>query len=116
MGWMLNKVILLSSDTWGKGDEVLGRTLIESFFAMVKQDKEALPAAIFCMHRGVLALTDDSLASLHLKELQDLGVPVLAYKTCTDFYEVSDKLAAGEVSTMKRFLELSAGHEVFTIA
>lgn len=110
-----NKIILLGTDSWGKGDEPLGNTILESFFTILKQEKDR-PAAIFCMHRGVLTLTDASVISLHLKEIQEQGVPVLACKTCVDYYEVSDKLSAGEISTMKRFIELSAEHEVFTIS
>jgi hypothetical protein len=110
-----NKVILLSTDCWGKGDEALGNTILETFFTVLKQETER-PAAIFCMQRGVIALTEASVESLHLKELEQLGVPILACKTCTDYYDVTDKLSAGEVSTMKRFIELSANHEVFTIA
>jgi hypothetical protein len=112
---MRNKIILLSTESWGNGDEQLGKTILESFFAILKQGEER-PAAIFCMHRGVLALTEASLISLHLKEIQEQGIPVLACKTCVDYYQVSDKLYAGEISTMKRFIELSAEHEVFTIA
>jgi sulfur relay (sulfurtransferase) complex TusBCD TusD component (DsrE family) len=112
---MRGKVILVGTDSWGKGDEELGKTILESFFSILKQDKE-LPAAIFCMHRGVFTLTDTSLASLHLKELQDKGVPVLACKTCVDYYGIGEKLEVGEISTMKRFIELSAEHEVFTIS
>ncbi|WP_123042525.1 DsrE family protein [Cohnella candidum] len=112
---MQNKVILLSTDCWGKGDEALGHTILETFFTLLKQEQER-PAAVFCMHRGVMALTEASVVSLQLKELEQLGVPVLACKTCTDYFGVTDKLSAGEVSTMKRFIELSAEHEVFTIA
>lgn len=112
---MVNKVVLLSTDSWGKGDEALGKTILETYFAILKQEKE-LPTAVFCMHRGVLALTEESLVSLHLKELQDKGVPVLACKTCVDYYGVAEKLEAGEISTMKRFIELSAQYEVITIA
>lgn len=111
---MRNKLILLNTDHWGSGDEALGQTLLETFFTLLKQEQE-LPAAIFCMHRGVLNLTETSLVSLHLKELQDQGVPVLACKTCVDYYEIGDKLYAGEISSMKRFIELSAQHEVFAV-
>ncbi|WP_223066899.1 DsrE family protein [Paenibacillus caui] len=111
---MKNKVILLTTDSWGHGDEELGKTILESFFSLIKQE-EGLPAAVFCVNRGVLALTDMSLASLHLKELQHKGVPVLACKTCVDYYGIADKLEAGEISTMKRFIELSAEYEVMTV-
>ncbi|MBC8079308.1 MAG: DsrE family protein [Gorillibacterium sp.] len=112
---MMNKVVLLSTDSWGKGDAELGKTILETYFAILKQETE-LPAAIFCMHRGVLALTDESLISLHLKELQDKGVPIFACKTCVDYYGIAERLEAGEISTMKRFIELSAQYEVLTIA
>lgn len=111
---MRKKVILLNTDSWGKGDEELGHTLLETFLTILKQEEE-LPAAIFCMHRGVLALTESSVSSLHLKELQNRGVPVLACKTCTDYYGVTEKLYAGEISSMKRFIELSAAYEVLEI-
>ncbi|MDF2937229.1 MAG: transcriptional regulator [Paenibacillaceae bacterium] len=111
---MRNKLILLNTDHWGSGDEALGQTLLETFFTLLKQEQD-LPSAIFCMHRGVLNLAESSVISLHLKEIQDKGVPVLACKTCVDFYGIADKLYAGEISSMKRFIELSAEHEVFSV-
>lgn len=111
---MRNKLILLNTDHWGSGDDELGQTLLETFFTLLKQEQEP-PAAIFCMHRGVLNLTETSLVSLHLKELQYKGVPVLACKTCVDYYGIGDKMYAGEMSSMKRFIELSTKHEVFSV-
>lgn len=111
---MRNKVILLNTDSWGQGDRPLGEVLLENFFTLLKQEEER-PAAIFCMQRGVLALTEASVVSLHLKEIEQQGVPVLACKTCVDYYEVADKLYAGEVSSMKRFMEFAADHDVFPI-
>lgn len=112
---MNNKVILLNTDSWGKGDEALGQTLLETFLTLLKQEQER-PAAVFCIHRGVLALSEASILSLHLKELQNQGVPVLACKTCVDYYGIADKLYAGEVSSMKHLMELAAKHEVFAIS
>ncbi|MFB6465297.1 DsrE family protein [Cytobacillus sp. Hz8] len=111
---MKNKVILLSSNKLGNGDQELGENLLETFFTLLKQ-REELPVAIFCVNSGVLALTIDSLVSLHLKELEDKGVAVLACKTCVDFYQVEEKLAAGKISSMGHFIELAAKYEVMTI-
>lgn len=111
---MRDKVILVNTDSWGQGDQALGEVLLETFFTLLKQEKER-PAAVFCMQRGVFALTENSLVSLHLKEIEQQGVPVLACKTCVEYYGIADKLYAGEISSMKRFMELSADHEVFTI-
>lgn len=110
-----NKVILLETDSMGAGDRELGATLLETFFSLLKQ-KEEKPAAIFCVNRGVFALTEQSLASLHLQELEKQGVPVLACKTCVDYYGIGERLTVGTISSMGRFLELAAQHEVFTLS
>lgn len=108
------KVILLTSDTMGQGERELGEQLLETFFTLLKQ-REELPKAVFCLNRGVLALTESSFASVHLKELQEKGVAVLACKTCVDYYQIGDRLAAGDISSMARFIELSEQHEVMTV-
>lgn len=112
---MKNKVILLASDQLGKGEAELGEGILETFFTILKQ-KEELPAAVFCMNRGVFALTDSSLVSLQLTELEEKGVDILACKTCVDFYELNDKLVAGKISGMAQFIELAARYEVMTLS
>ncbi|GIM48377.1 hypothetical protein DNHGIG_39260 [Collibacillus ludicampi] len=112
---MKNKVILVASDKFGKGDEGLGETVMETFFVLLKQ-KEEKPAAIFCMNRGVFTLTNDSLVAPHLKELSDAGVPVLACKTCVDYYQLEGRLYTGEISGMNHFIDLASKYEVFTIS
>lgn len=112
---MRDKVILLASDQLGAGDAGLGQSILETFFVLVKQ-RDELPAAVFCMNRGVFTLTKRSFASVHLGEMAKAGVPVLACKTCVDHYGIEDELTAGEVSSMAAFVELAAQHEVLTIA
>ena len=114
---MNRKVIFLTTDSFGDGDRELGVRLLETFLTLLKQrEQEQLPAAVFCVNRGVLALTEQSFASLHLKELANRGVPVLACGTCVNYYGIQDQLAAGEVSSMGRFMELAAQYEVLTLA
>ncbi|MBS4212171.1 MULTISPECIES: DsrE family protein [Neobacillus] len=112
---MKNKVILVSSNQLGKGDQVLGENVLETFFTVLKQ-REELPAAVFCMNSGVLTLTEDSFVSVHLKELEDKGVNIFACKTCADHYGVSEKLTVGKISGMADFVELSSKYEVLTIS
>lgn len=114
---MDRKVILLTTDSFGDGDRELGTQLLETFLTLLKQrEQDKLPAAIFCINRGVLALTEQSFASLHLKELVIRGVPVLACGTCVNYYGIQDQLAAGEVSSMGHFMELAVQYEVLTLA
>ncbi|WP_054948608.1 DsrE family protein [Numidum massiliense] len=112
---MENKVVLLSTDTFGNGDRQLGETVLESFLTLLKQE-DTLPAAIFCMNRGVFTLTNQSLASLHMQELYAQGVPIYACKTCVDYYALENELVVGEISNMARFVDLAAAHPVLTIA
>ncbi|MEH7178249.1 DsrE family protein [Neobacillus vireti] len=112
---MKNKVILLASDQLGKGEAELGEGILETFFTILKQ-REELPAAVFCMNRGVFTLTERSLVSLQLKELEENGVDVIACKTCVDYYELSDKLTAGKISGMAQFIELASKYEVITLS
>ncbi len=104
---MKNKVILLSSDQLGKGEKDLGEGILETFFTILKQKTE-LPAAIFCMNRGVYTLTSSSLVSLQLKELEEKGVDVFACKTCVDYYHLEDQLAAGKISCHGYFYSISS--------
>jgi len=110
-----NKVILLASDQLGKGDKALGEGVLETFFTILKQ-KDELPVAVFCMNSGVFALTEQSLVSLQLRDLEAKGVDVLACKTCVDYYEVEDQIVAGRISGMDHFIELASMHEVLTLS
>ena len=112
---MKNKVILLASDQLGNGEKELGEGILETFFTVLKQ-KEELPVAIFCMNRGVFSLTEESLVSLQLADLERKGVDVLACKTCVDYYELNEKLVTGKVSGMAQFVELASEYEVITIS
>ena len=112
---MKNKVILLASDQLGNGEKELGEGILETFFTVLKQ-KEELPVAIFCMNRGVFTLTEESLVSLQLADLERKGVDVLACKTCVDYYELNEKLVTGKVSGMAQFVDLASEYEVITIS
>jgi intracellular sulfur oxidation DsrE/DsrF family protein len=110
-----NKVILLASDQLGNGEKELGEGILETFFTILKQ-KEELPVAVFCMNSGVFTLTEESLVSLQLADLEGKGVEVLACKTCVDYYELNEKLVTGKVSGMAQFVELASEYEVITIS
>ncbi|WP_059172995.1 sulfurtransferase-like selenium metabolism protein YedF [Bacillus sp. FJAT-27445] len=112
---MKDKVILATSTQLGRGDEQLGESVLETFFTLLKQ-REDLPRAIFCMNTGVYLMTDDSFVSVHLKELEQKGVEILACKTCVDHYGLEEKLTVGKISTMGEFINLAAKHEVLTIS
>ncbi|MBT2653839.1 DsrE family protein [Bacillus sp. ISL-18] len=112
---MKNKVILVSSNQLGSGDQTLGGNILETFFTVLKQ-KEELPVAVFCMNSGVLTMTEDSFVSVHLQELEEKGVDILACKTCADHYEAAERLVVGKISSMADFVDLASKYNVLTIS
>ena len=112
---MKEKVVLLLSDQMGTGSKELGVTILETFFTMLKKSEEK-PAAIFCMNQGVFTMTDASFVSVHLKELSEQGVSVLACKTCVEYYNIAEKLTVGKLSGMDTFVSLAQQYEVITIS
>lgn len=110
-----NKVILATSTQLGRGDEQLGENVLETFFTLLKQ-RDELPKAVFCMNSGVYLMSDESFVSVHLKELEEKGVDILACKTCVDHYGLQGKITVGKISTMGDFINLAAQHETLTIS
>lgn len=95
----MSKSVLIITDTYGAGDEKLGRVLMHNFLYSLARSEE-LPQALLFANSGVRLVCDgaDSLESLRLMEKKD--VVIKACGTCLDFYGLMDKLAVGEVGTM----------------
>ena len=73
-----SKVVVLSSEFMGAGDDELGATLMKAFvFALTQQDE--LPAAILAYNGGV---------------------QIFSCGTCLNHFGIADKLAVGEVTNM----------------
>lgn len=111
---MKNKVILIKSNVLGEGDVQLGATLIETFLTVLKQQDEK-PEAIFVLNSGVELVTELSLCSLHLKELEDAGVQVLACTTCLNHFGFADKQVVGVASSMLELVNLASKYEVISL-
>ena len=98
------KVVVLSADTMGTGDEKLGKKLMKAFiFALTSQD--SLPDKVICYNRGAFLTTEDPDTVADLKKLEDAGVTVMTCGTCLDFYGLKDKLQVGIVSNMYDIVE-----------
>ena len=97
-------VIAINSDRMGHGHDELGKVLMKGFiFALTQQD--VLPSAVL-FYNGGATLTVEGSASLEdLKNLADQGVEILTCGTCLNYYNLSDKLAVGEVTNMYAIVE-----------
>ena len=98
------KVVVLSADTMGLGDEKLGRKLMKAFiFALASQDE--VPAKVICYNSGAFLTTRDPDTVKDLKRLEAAGTTVMTCGTCLDFYGLKEELQVGIVSNMYDIVE-----------
>ena len=103
-GYKKNYVVAVSSEKMGEGSEELGKVLIKAFFFALTQQDE-LPGTIIFYNGGVKLSTEGSPVLEDLKNLAAQGVEVISCGTCLNFYQLSEKLAVGEVSNMYDIVE-----------
>ena len=99
-----NIVVAINSARMGHGHDELGTVLMKGFiFALTQQDE--LPTTVL-FYNGGANLTIEGSASLEdLKNLEAQGVEIMTCGTCLNYYNVSDKLAVGEVTNMYAIVE-----------
>lgn len=98
------RVVVLSADTMGVGDEKLGRKLMKAFiFALTSQDEA--PDKVICYNTGARLTTLDADAIKDLKALEAAGTTVMTCGTCLDFYGLKEQLQVGIVSNMYDIVE-----------
>ncbi len=98
------KVVIISADTMGNGDEALGKKLMKAFiFALKSQDQ--VPSKIICYNKGAFLTTEDPDTVNDLKDLEEAGAKIMTCGTCLDFYGLKEKLKVGIVSNMYDIVE-----------
>lgn len=98
------RVVVLSSNKMGTGDDKLGVKLMKAFiFALTSQDD--VPDKVICYNSGAYLTTEDPDTIRDLKRLEEAGAVVMTCGTCLDFYGLKDKLQVGVVSNMYDIVE-----------
>ncbi len=98
------RVVVLSADTMGSGDEALGKKLMKAFlFALTSQDEA--PDKVICYNRGAFLTTQDPDTIKDLRSLEEAGTVVMTCGTCLDYYGLKEQLQVGIVSNMYDIVE-----------
>ena len=98
-------VIMIASNTIGKGSEELGETLMKSYiYSLTEVDIK--PSAILFLNSGVYLTTKGSPVLEHLTRLSEDGVELLSCGACLNYFGLEDALEVGEVTNMYYNLEL----------
>jgi selenium metabolism protein YedF len=106
-------VLMVSSDTMGRGEAELGNILIRGFFHTLGE-VSPLPQTIVLVNTGVKLACEESQVLEDLNALESAGIEMLVCGTCLGYFELTGKLAAGQVSNMYDIAEtlLRAGKVV----
>lgn len=104
------RVLFLTADALGQGDETLGKLLMKNYlFAVTEDAADKKPEVVLLINRGVLLAVEGAPTSQQLAQLAAGGALILACGTCLDYYQVKDKLAVGEVTNIYTIRDYLAG-------
>ncbi len=103
-------VVVIASDTMGRGEEELGTVLMKSFLHTLTEASKKPEVMIF-FNTGVKLTTQGSEVLEDLDALSNTGVRILVCGTCLNYFDLKDKIASGAVSNMYDIVQtiLTAG-------
>jgi len=92
-------MIMIATDTFGRGSNELGRKLMCNFIKTLKEMGDELWRLVF-VNNGVKLTTDSAETLPDLKALEDQGLHILVCGTCLTYFDLLDKKAVGETTNM----------------
>ncbi len=102
-----NTIVALSSETMGKGDDVLGKLLMRGFVYALTEVAQ-LPHTILLYNSGVKLAVYGAETVPDLQLMEEQGVSVLVCGTCLNHYGLSAQLVVGSITNMYHIAELLA--------
>jgi selenium metabolism protein YedF len=101
-------VVLITSDSMGRGSEELGRLLIKGFIFSLTQLKP-LPEAVLFLNGGARLTTEGANTVPDLKVLEEKGVGIYTCGTCANYYQLTEALVVGSIVDMMTIVRYLAG-------
>ena len=92
-------LVFIAADTIGTGDDTLGGNLMYNFLLTLKELGPDLWRVIL-VNGGVKLAVTGHRCQEQLKNLEESGVSILVCGTCLEFFGLTDKKGAGQVTNM----------------
>lgn len=92
-------VLFVPSDCFGRGPAELGERLMGAFFHSILEITPK-PETLIFMNSGVKLAIEGSRALDDIRSLESDGAEILVCGTCLGYFELTEKLAVGNVSNM----------------
>ena len=103
-GQKKNIVVYVASEFMGSGDDALGRILMGAYFETLSHFANQI-SHITLVNSGVKLAIEGSPVLEYIKEMEQMGIEVLACGTCLNHFGIKEKLAVGQVSNMYSILD-----------
>ncbi len=97
------KVVVISSDKMGEGDEELGKALLKSYIFALSEAEEKVSKVIF-YNKGAFLTCEGSDSIDDLLNLQNNGVEIFTCGACLNYYKLSENLKVGSSTNMYNIL------------
>jgi selenium metabolism protein YedF len=108
-------VVLITSDSMGRGAEELGRLLIKGFVFSLTQLSPS-PEAVIFLNAGAHLTTEGANTVPDLKTLEEKGTGIYTCGTCANYYKLTEALAVGSIVDMMNITNrLSKASRIITI-
>ncbi len=92
-------LVLITTDQMGRGDELLGKKLLEMYIKTLKEMGTSLWQLIF-VNGGVKLACDGSPVLQEIEEYEAAGVVVLSCGTCMEHFGLTGQKAVGGLTNM----------------
>ena len=99
------RVMVLSSERMGRGDDALGAILMRSLLYTLGEVEPA-PKTLILYNSGVKLAVEGSPVLEELATLQARGVEILVCGTCLGHFDLKDRLQVGTISNMYAIAEV----------
>lgn len=110
-----NAAIVFNHDGLGQADEALRHKLATNYLRTLVE-LEQYPQAILFYAGGVKLVASGSPCLKELGDLAAVGVPLIACRTCLDYYGLMEQVQVGEIGNMMRIVEAQgAAGKVITV-
>jgi selenium metabolism protein YedF len=101
-------VVVIGTDTLGKGADELGKILIKGFIYSLTE-LPVPPKSVIFLNTGAYLTAKGSNTLDDLKKIEENGSVILTCGTCVNYYGLQDKLAVGAITDMYGITEFMAG-------
>ncbi|MCB8818520.1 sulfurtransferase-like selenium metabolism protein YedF [Desulfosporosinus shakirovi] len=101
-------VVAIGRNTMGEGSQELGQILIKGFIYALKELTPP-PTHVLFFNSGSYLTGSDSNCLEDLRALEAAGTVILTCGTCTNYFEITEKLGVGEIANMYGIVTAMAG-------